>query len=166
MIFFLCRTGCRETSALQWHVINLDLRQATIRRGIVRGRLTTTKTEKTRKIDLTPSLVSELRKLKLQSQGKGKWVFQNKVGNHVDMDNFRDRVWYPTLKKNELRRIRLHDLRHSYSTFLIRKTKDIYYAQKQLGHHSIQVTVDRYGHLLEDTSETRLVDVLDLAAAK
>jgi integrase len=54
--------------------------------------------------------------------------------------------------------------RHSYATFLIRKTKDIFYVQKQLGHHSILVTVDRYGHLLEEDTKIRLVDVLDDAA--
>ena len=77
------------------------------------------------------------------------------------MDNFRRRVWYPVLEKRGLRRTRLHDLRHSYASLLISKTKDIYYTQKQLGHHSIQVTVDRYGHLLNEDGETRLVDVLD-----
>ena len=81
------------------------------------------------------------------------------------MNNFRNREWYPTLEKNELPKIRIHDIRHSYASFLISKTKDIYYAQKQLGHHSIQVTVDRYGHLLDEESETRLVDVLDDVAA-
>ena len=167
MVLFMCRTGCRagEVSGLQWKDIDLDRRKARIHRGMIRGNLTnTTKSGKERQIDLTPTLVAELRKLKLQNQKKGSWVFQSPRGSHVDIDNFRDRVWYPTLGENNLHRIRIHDLRHSYATFLIRLTKDIYYAQKQLGHHSIQLTVDRYGHLLDEDTETRLVDVLDQPA--
>ena len=47
------------------------------------------------------------------------------------------------LEKQELRRIRIQNLRHSYASLLIHKTKDIHYAQQQLGYHCIQVTVDR-----------------------
>ena len=67
------------------------------------------------------------------------------------------------LEKHDLRRIRIHDLRHSYASLLIHKTKDIHYTQKQLGHHSIQVTVDRCSHLLYTDGEVRRVDVLDEA---
>ena len=164
MVLFMCRTGCRtsEVAGLQWDDIDLDRRKARIHRGVVRGRVTdTTKSGKERYIDLTPALVAELRKQKIKNQSRGAWVFQGTAGCHIDIDNFRERNWYPTLEKNGLPRVRIHDLRHSYATFLIRMTKDIFYAQKQLGHHSIQVTVDRYGHLLEDDTKTRLVDVLD-----
>jgi len=43
----------------------------------------------------------------------------------------------------------------------IHKTKDIYYSQKQLGHSSIQIIVDRYGHLLNENAEVRGVDCLE-----
>lgn len=163
LVLFLCKTGCRfgEMCALTWDDLDLDARTAKISKGIVRSELTTTKTGKSRKVDLTPALIAELRKLRLKNKIKGKYVFQNTAGNFVDIDNFRYRTWYPMLEKNGLRRIRIHDLRHSYASLLIHKSKDLHYAQKQLGHHSITVTVDRYGHLLETDTEVRRVDILD-----
>jgi integrase len=166
MILFMVRTGCRsgEVSGLQWGDLDLDLRKANIQRAIVRGKETDTKAGKSRKIDLTPALVSELRVLKIRDQKKGKWVFQNQSGAFVCMDNFRKRVWYPVIEEAELGRVRLHDLRHSFASLVISLTKDIYYAQKMLGHSSITVTCDRYGHLLNVDGENRGVDVLDAPA--
>lgn len=166
LVLFLCRTGCRagEAAALKWSDLDLDRRKATIQRSITRGRINRTKTGKTRRIDLSPQLVAELRKQRLRTKIKGEWVFQNTVGNFVDMNNFRDRSFYPMLERAGLPRVRVHDLRHSFATFLIQHTGRIYYAQKQLGHSSIQVTVDRYGHLLDEYPAERLVDKLDTAA--
>lgn len=119
------------------------------------------KNGKNRKVDLTPQLVKELRELKIRNQGKGDWVFQDGDGERVNMTIFRKRIWYPTLERAGLRRTRLHDLRHSFASMVICLTKDIFYTSKQLGHSSIQITCDRYGHLVEDEAETRGVDVLD-----
>ncbi len=68
------------------------------------------------------------------------------------------------LKKAELRPVRVHDLRHSYASLLIQATKDLHYAKEQLGHSSIKVTADIYGHLLKPEGEERQVDVLDRLA--
>jgi integrase len=52
------------------------------------------------------------------------------------------------LEKAGLRRIRFHDLRHTYASVLIQRRESLAYVKDQLGHHSIQVTVDLYGHLV------------------
>ncbi len=39
-----------------------------------------------------------------------------------------------------------HDLRHTYATILLMSHRSPAYVQKQLGHYSIQMTVDIYGH--------------------
>ena len=39
-----------------------------------------------------------------------------------------------------------HDLRHTYATRLLMAHQSPAYVQKQLGHHSIAMTVDTYGH--------------------
>jgi integrase len=49
----------------------------------------------------------------------------------------------------QLARIRVrtpHDLRHTYATILLMSHMSPAYVQKQLGHHSITMTVDTYGH--------------------
>ena len=52
-----------------------------------------------------------------------------------------------------VKRVRWHDLRHTYASLLISKNLPIKYIQKQMGHGSIQVTLDRYGHLMPDVNE-------------
>ena len=61
---------------------------------------------------------------------------------------FRRHVWYPLLSKAGLRRIRIHDARHTYASLLLQAGEPIAYVKDQLGHSSIQVTVDVYGHFI------------------
>lgn len=53
------------------------------------------------------------------------------------------------LKKAELPYVRIHDLRHSHASYLIEKGVNVYKISKRLGHASIQMTLDRYGHLID-----------------
>jgi len=63
------------------------------------------------------------------------------------------RQFYPALKRAELPRIRFHDLRHTFAAIMIAMGENIKFIQKQLGHASITVTFDTYGHLLPEVSE-------------
>jgi integrase len=51
-----------------------------------------------------------------------------------------------------LAKIRFHDLRHTYASLLINQGEHPKYIQNQMGHSSIKVTMDVYGHLMEDTN--------------
>ena len=53
-------------------------------------------------------------------------------------------------KRTNLKRIRIHDFRHSYASMLISKGVDIYTVSQTLGHADIQTTVNVYGHLYPD----------------
>lgn len=46
----------------------------------------------------------------------------------------------------KVRRRRPHDLRHTYASILLMEHYSPAYVQKQLGHFSITMTVDIYGH--------------------
>jgi len=76
------------------------------------------------------------------------WVFINEEGGILDKDNLRKRVFYKCLEKAGVRRVRFHDLRHTYASLLLQQGESPQYVQSQLGHSSIQVTVDIYGHLI------------------
>ena len=52
------------------------------------------------------------------------------------------------LTKAGLRTIRFHDLRHSFASLLIQNCESLAYVKEQLGHSSIKMTVDVYGHLV------------------
>jgi integrase len=55
-----------------------------------------------------------------------------------------------------------HTLRHTYASLLLAQGVSTVYVKEQLGHYSIQVTVDLYGHRLPQA--TRFVDQLDCLA--
>lgn len=81
-------------------------------------------------------------------------------GTQLDPNNVRKRVFYPCLDAAELRRVRFHDLRHSYASLLIQQGESLAYVRDQLGHHSIQIAVDTYGHLVPGGNR-QAVDRLD-----
>lgn len=169
---FLCalRTGMRlgELIALQWGDIDFAGRFITVRRNRVAGKLTSTKNKQRRRVDMSLQLTKTLRRLRTDRKrtalkaGKPgpSWVFITPEGTPVDGDNLRNRVFYRLLEKAELREIRFHDLRHTYASLLIQQGESLAYVQQQLGHSSIQVTVDVYGHLIPGANRAA-VDRLD-----
>ena len=170
LFLFLLRTGCRigEAVALQPGDIDFRGRFIEIRRNYTNGRLTTPKNGKTRRIDLSRRLAEVLKehltRLELEAMAasvqKSEWVFCNEQGNILDPDNLRHRVFYKILEKAGLRRIRLHDLRHTFCSRLIANGESLAYIKEQMGHSSIQVTVDLYGHLVPGSNK-QAVDRLD-----
>jgi site-specific recombinase XerD len=58
--------------------------------------------------------------------------------------------------------LRIHDLRHTYAALLIAQGAHPKAIQAHLGHSSIQVTLDLYGHLCPDEMD-RLAERLDAA---
>jgi len=102
-----------------------------------------------RAIVISPKLKEALEIHRITFQiGSHDLVFCNKEGNPLDPDNFVKREFKPTLEFAGLRKIRFHDLRHTYCSLLISQGENIKFIQSQLGHASIQTTIDRYGHLM------------------
>jgi integrase len=69
-------------------------------------------------------------------------------------------MFYRILEKAKLRRIRFHDLRHTFASLLSQNSESLAYVRDQLGHKSIQVTVNIYGHLVPGGNRAT-VDRLD-----
>jgi integrase len=88
------------------------------------------------------------------------WVFVTAAGTPFDVDNFRRRIWNKLFAKTGLRQVRIHDLRHTYASLLIAQGETLAYIRNQMGHHSIRVTVDTYGHLVPGGNKAA-VDRLD-----
>jgi integrase len=158
--FFLCalRTGLRlgELLTLQWGDIDFHGGFIEVRRSFTRGHYTTPKNGKTRRVDMSPQLAETLKELrterKRETLARG-WrevpelVFVDTAGGLEDGNNLRKRVFHRALEKAGLRRVRIHDLRHTVATMLIQNGESLAYVRDQLGHSSIQITVDIYGHL-------------------
>ena len=162
---FLCaiHTGLRtgELIGLQWGDIDFFNKLIVVRRSVVRRRIQATKSDKIRRVDMSDSLFTVLRGLRKKRRqewlAKGKneipeWVFCARNGNFMDPYNLKDRYFYKCLEKAGLRRVRFHDLRHTFATLLIEQGYPLPYIQQQLGHSSIRMTVDVYGHLAPSSS--------------
>lgn len=156
-----------EALALKWGDIDLRGNFLDLQRNIVRGRVTTPKNHKTRRVDISDQLAAALTQARQDRFGKvvalnadvqadrdaaagvaDTYLFPDATGGPMDPDNFRDRVWEPLLVDAKLRRVRLHDLRHGYASQLLQDGVELLYVSQQLGHHSPAFTLSQYAHLL------------------
>jgi integrase len=69
-------------------------------------------------------------------------VFCTEDESPLDVDYLRYRVFYQLLGKAELRRVRFHDLRRTFSSSLIQDKQSLAYVKEQLGRASIQLAND------------------------
>ena len=76
-------------------------------------------------------------------------VFLSPEGKPWDGNNMLHRVFQPAIKRAGISHRRFHDLRHSYCVLLLSEGTPIKAAQKLMGHHSISVTGDIYGDVVE-----------------
>lgn len=103
-----------------------------------------------RKIDLAPELIHKLKKWKLACpKGETDLIFPTEEGTPENAANLLYRRFLPALRRAGLPRMRFHNLRHTYASLLIAQGEHPKYIQSQLGHSSINVTMDIYGHLME-----------------
>jgi integrase len=106
------------------------------------------------KIDLAAELVYKLKKWKLAfPKGELDLLFPTEDRTPENTANLLYRRFFPPLRREGLPRMRVHNLRHTYANLLIAEGEHPKYIQSQLGHSSINVTMDIYGHLMESVNQ-------------
>ena len=169
---FLCaaRTGLRqgELLALQWDALNLAGRFLEVSRSFTHGAMTTPKSGDSRRVDMSRELAATLETLQIDRQLETitrewketpAWVFCDEHG-HMLHHNVVRKVFHALLKAAGVRQVRFHDLRHTFASLLLQQGESPVYVKEQMGHSSIQVTVDLYGHLIPGGNQ-QAVDRLD-----
>lgn len=153
-------TGMRlgELLAVRWTDINWDAGQVLVQRSYRRGIYTQPKNGKARPVDLSKALQNVLKdernRQRRESLAKGRGgelfdlIFHSPAG-HPFEQNFIRRVYAKVLKKADLRFVKFHGIRHSFATILLCAGEPPIYVSRQLGHSSIQITHDIYGHLMQ-----------------
>ena len=76
-------------------------------------------------------------------------VFPSPLGEPLRRSNFGRRVWSPATLTLGLDGLRFHDLRHTAVALAISQGAHPKAIQERMGHSSVTVTLDRYGHLYE-----------------
>jgi len=154
LFFTAIFTGMRlgELLALQWSDIDWHGGTIRVRRSVWRGQFQEPKSRRSvRTIGMSPRLAAVLMDHKVNAPwSEHNLAFCTVDGGIIDQANLRHRVFEPTLTIAGLRKMRIHDLRHTYASLLINQGENLKYVQEQLGHASITTTVDRYGHLMPD----------------
>lgn len=166
--FTKVRSGLRlgEMMGLRWFDINFEERHLTVRRlyYFKTKSYSPGKNKKARRVDLTPATVEVLRELQAQRKLvsiKGDDLVFTVTGRPLTYDWLRDKFRGITPRK-----VRIHDLRHTYATLRIGKGDNILDVSKQLGHHSVAFTIDKYAHWMpgEHKSQVDELDTLHLSA--
>ena len=166
--FFLVAvvTGMRigELLAMKWSNVDWINSRYHVRENVLYShpfklRLERTKTAfSSNPVDLSPSCLEAL-KIHRENQDQERQgdkyesqdlIFATPTGGLIHRTNFERRIFRPTLERSGLRRIRIHDLRHTCTALLLHQGESIKYIQRQLRHATIQVTLDTYGHLFDD----------------
>jgi len=157
-----------EILAMRWGNLDWNSGQYYVRETWVRpreGRKASFASPKTESsispVDLMPECLEALRghqrrqaeeKLKAgkkyQDQGL---IFATATGGCLYDKNVIRRVFHPALDDAGLRRIRFHDLRHTTASILIAQNESPKYIARQMRHASVDISLDRYGHLFPET---------------
>ena len=165
-----------ELLGLQWPDVDLDLGRVTIFRSLHRTKRRRDPDDQTpwfelrhpktagsrRTLDIPSVTVDALRehqqKQRLQrlladsSWKEQKLIFTTRIGTPVDTTNVLHQ-FQKILKRAGLAKMRFYDLRHTHASLLIAEGVHPKKIAERLGHASIKLTMDLYGHLFEGSDK-------------
>jgi integrase len=165
-----CGLRAGELSALRTERVSFLRSRISVVEAIseVRGKLVVgpTKTGATRDVPMPRFLVAELAEHVRQYPTDDGYLFSMAEGGPVRHRNFYRRHFLPAVDAAGLTTgLRFHDLRHTAAALLIDRGASPKQVQAILGHSTIRVTFDRYGHLFEGHAND-LMDALDMMHAE
>lgn len=171
MVFLLLNTGMRkgELFALQWRHIDLEQKIIHVKQsmeysqGDTKGKLKSPKTAKgTRKIFITENVCSEIRAYKLWLS---KFCMKNRLRTtnetfvlfHEDLKPLHKSAprsrWATIVRRAGLTKRTMHALRHTHASNMIEAGLNVKMLQERLGHSTINITLDTYGHIYKQQGE-------------
>lgn len=178
LVYLALTTGLRrgELCGLRWTDIQrgvIHIQQNCVLVGNT-ATLTTPKTKASRRrIPLPPDTLDALR-LHRERQAQERdaagdaWeehglVFPTSVGTVYHPRNLL-RDWYVLLDTAGVRRIRIHDIRHTYASLAIYQGLDPKVLADRMGHSRASISLDIYGHVFEEQRERAALSLSTLTA--
>jgi len=151
LALWLLATGMRLSEALTLEFADIDEKAA-----VVTVRALNSKSKKVRHVplnDVAKDVLARIRRRPGQSR-----LFIGRKGEPLV---YVHKVWHRLREKAGLEDVRLHDLRHTYASYMVSSGQSLYSVQQALGHADPSTTI-RYAHL----SNKALQDAVDAVATK
>ena len=165
LVRFAAFTGLRAGELVALRPSDLDLLRrrvevnASVSEAYGQLQLVPTKTYERRSVPIPRSLIDDLA---TQIRHGSEFVWQGPHGGPLRYSNWFKRHFKPAVVRAGLpSRTRFHDLRHTYAALLIAEGAHPRAIMERMGHSTITVTLDTYGHLLPKI-DAALDDALDL----
>ncbi len=172
---FLYVTGCRrgEALALSWEDIDFKKGSVKISKNITFKtedksspyHITTPKNASSnRTIALPPfflDMMNEYREWQKKNATQTNFVFG---GESPLRPTSVARIMDAAIVEGGVKRIRVHDLRHSCASFLIHKGVSVVAVSKRMGHTNIEQTLNTYSHMLPDDQTMILNHFTDVSS--
>lgn len=172
-----------EVMGLRWEAIDFEAKTLTIRHIVTSTRIDgkkilveadRAKTKSSlRTLPLVDPIAERLKAVKEQQEYNQKicgncynqeylgYVFVDAMGNLIQPDSVT--TGFPQLlKENGLRRIRFHDLRHTFATRALERGMDYKTLSAILGHYSVSFTMDTYVHSMDEHKRNEMDKMDDL----
>ena len=166
--YALYYTGARkgEILATTWDDWNLTKNTLKINKSITKkvyGQswlITTPKNQSSvREISIPPVLSNVMKEFK-ENNKNNKFVF---FGDKPLADSNIQRIQETACKEANVKKIRLHDFRHSHASFLLSQGVSVVAVAKRLGHKNIEQTLNTYAHMMPREDDA-LINILQKAS--
>jgi integrase len=152
LISFAVFSGCRagEILGAAWSHVDWKSGEFRVRRAFREGHFHEPKTRTSyRSIALPAFLLRELKEWRLTCpKSTHDLIFPNLDGQPMSYSNLITRGFHPARSRAGIRRIRFHDLRHTYASLMIRNGEDIVVVSRLMGHANASFTFNVYCHML------------------
>jgi integrase len=139
-----------ELIGLQWGDLDLGVGRLTVKRLVLKGKVSTPKTARgSRTVRLTRLAVDALMRHKNEHKTSETWVFSTKSGTTLDCANFHRDHWQRLLDDAGLPRVSFHaGTRHTCATLLLGQGVHPKLVADFLGHASIKTTLNIYSSVM------------------
>lgn len=173
-------TGMRrgEVLGLRWGDVDLDAARLAVRNAVVTVSYavleSSPKNHQARVVDLDPETVELLREHRVRQQAdRDQWsadhvdrdlVIAKENGEPIHPQSF-SQAFDRLVRNAALRRIRLHDLRHTHATIAVRAGVPLKVISERLGHESPVFTLKQYAHVMPGMQAEAAVQIAELVQA-
>ncbi len=153
IVMFAAETGLRtnEWAALERRDIDKRNPAVAVARRFAEGKLTPYPKTSRRRVPLTPRAVEALELVPPRLDTP--ILFPGDKGGNLNLNNWRNRIWYPALEAAGISKRGPYHLRHTFATEALAAGVSIFQLSRLMG-ASVETIEAHYGHLARDSEDT------------